>query len=84
MAVTLGKISFENKQYAKAGQYLDTAIAISTRSGEKEKMVDALVTLAKTEQAAGDDASAENHLRGAVEICGEYYIPSYSWIAYYE
>lgn len=84
MAVTLGKIYFDEKQLAKARQYLDTAVIICQQSSEKEKMVDALVMLAKVKSAEGNDAGAEDHLGKAVEISREYYIPAFSWIAFYE
>jgi CHAT domain-containing protein len=84
MALTLGKVYFDDKQFAKAAQYLDTARVISARSSEKEKMVDALVSLAKVKSTTGNDADAEKWLQEAIQVGKEYNIPSFSWIAYYE
>ena len=84
MAVVLGKIYFDAKQLTKAQEYLDTAVAICTRSGEKEKLVDALVTMARTKSGSGNEVEAEKHLTEAISLGKEYHLPSLSWIAYYE
>ncbi|MBL7741534.1 MAG: CHAT domain-containing protein [Chitinophagaceae bacterium] len=84
MAVVLGKIYSDAKQFGKAQQYLDTAVAVCMRSGEKEKLVDASVTLAKVKWAAGNESEAEKYLADAIKVSKEYHVPSLSWVAYYE
>ncbi len=84
MALTLGKIYFDEKDFTKAGQYLETARDMSSKSGEKTKLVESLVYLARHRSNTGNEAEAERLLQEAVKVSKEYNISSLSWIAFYE
>jgi tetratricopeptide (TPR) repeat protein len=84
IAIVLGQIYFDAKQYDSAAYYLNIAREYSFGSGEKESMTKALVWLGKTESARGSNTEAERLLKQAVAITHQYKLVSQGWESLYE
>ena len=83
MAMILGKIYEEENKLQEASSYFNYAKEYALASGEKDKMVEALMNLGKINAADGKKDSAENNLRNATELVKKYKTPT-GWSPYYE
>ena len=84
MAIVLGQIYFDAKQFDSAAYYLGFARDYSFASGEKESMIKTLVWLGKTEAAKEHIEEAGRLLKQAVDITHQYKMVSQGWESLYE
>ena len=83
MALVLGKIFFNENKSEQAAGYFTYARDFAAASGEKEKLIDALVELGRIYARDNNADSAEFNLRRSVALTAQYRIPG-GWTAYYE
>ena len=83
MALVLGRIYFKENKTGEATGYLNYAKDFAIASGEKEKMINALVELGRVYVKDNKTDSAEYSLRKSVDLTGKYKIAA-GWIPYYE
>ncbi|MGB3008678.1 MAG: CHAT domain-containing protein, partial [Chitinophagaceae bacterium] len=83
MAIILGNIFADEKNLREAGFYFNYARDFAVASGEKDKMIEALISLGRINSTEGKIDSAENNFRRAAGFVSEYKTGS-GWNAYYE
>ena len=83
MAISLGKIYYETKQWLRSADYFIYAVEIANKGGEVEKIIEALTFLGQINNDLEKKDSAENNFRKAITVVKEYRVTS-GWAPYYQ